>query len=233
MSAHTPTLLLDHAIVLVRELHAAEQVLQDAGFALGRSGQHPGLGTHNRLVMFGGGPYLELLAVHTPLPDNAAYRALLAERACTLGLALHSADVPATRQRLLTTDMSCIDIGSVIDAARPLPDGRVARFSILRLAPRALPTAFGFFCQHHTPAAVWENPGAPGPRIAALQASSDAAPLHPALAAETLVTPGAGAAPVALLAAARHGRPVLCLDDGRQLALGAQGLHLTTGEALP
>jgi hypothetical protein len=225
----TPTLLLDHAIVLVRELRAAEGVLQDAGFVLGRGGEHPGLGTHNRLVMFGGGPYLELLAVHTPLADNAPYRALLARSACALGLALHSADVQATRRRLLEPAATGTEPGEVIEASRALPDGRIARFSILRVAPGALPAAFGFFCQHHTPDAVWEDAPAPaqGPRIAALQPATDATLLHPALAAEPVVTPGSGAVELPLLAPARHGWPVLRLSSGARLVLGEQGLRVS------
>ncbi len=224
------TVLLDHAIVLVRDLRAAEAVLEGAGFALGRAGEHPGLGTHNRLVLFDDGPYLELLAVLTPLPDNAPYRALLADRACALGLALHSADALATWQRLT---MAGLEPAPVIEASRPLPDGRIARFSLVRFGPGRLPAEFGFYCQHHTPQAVWEVPAArparpaqraEGRRIVAVAPAPDVAPLHPALAAETAVTPGCGAAPVVMQAPARHGWPVLQLNDGMRLVLGGDSL---------
>jgi hypothetical protein len=221
-------LLLDHAIVLVRDLRAAEAVLIDAGIVLGRSGEHPGLGTHNRLVLFEQGPYLELLAVHTPQPDNAAYRALLQDRASALGLALHSADLQATRARLLAAGRP---VGDVLHAARPMPDGGVARFSLLRLAPGGVPADFAFFCQHHTPERVWEAASQPAnPHgLRALQPGSAAPALDAVLGAEHAVTPGCGAVAVDVLPPARHGLATLRWADGARLVIGHEALSYSPG----
>jgi hypothetical protein len=151
-------LLLDHAIVLVRELEAAEDLLLQAGFVLGRAGFHPGLGTRNRLVLLPRGPYLELLAVQQPGPANAAYQALLMGAHCVLGLALASGDIQASALRL---SRAGVEAGLPIQACRPLPtddgrEGRQARFSLLPLPIGALGAGFAFHCQHHTPQWVWE-----------------------------------------------------------------------------
>ena len=53
---------LDHVLIAVHSLEqAAETFSHDLGFRLTPEGVHPGRGTHNRLIVFGG-EYLELIA---------------------------------------------------------------------------------------------------------------------------------------------------------------------------
>lgn len=66
---------LDHVVVLVPELDEAVEAYRQAGFTVVRGGVHPG-GTHNALISFADGSYLELLAFYSPNPDHWWYRFL-------------------------------------------------------------------------------------------------------------------------------------------------------------
>jgi catechol 2,3-dioxygenase-like lactoylglutathione lyase family enzyme len=93
----SPLDALDHVIVAVRDLDAAER---RHGELLGRRvswrGEHPGLGTANALFRLDG-LYLELLAARGEGPLATALRARLAgEGEGALGLALRTADAEAT-----------------------------------------------------------------------------------------------------------------------------------------
>ncbi|ACM06783.1 VOC family protein [Thermomicrobium roseum] len=61
---------IDHLVVLVPDLEAAIQEYRGAGFTVVPGGTHP-TGTHNALIGFGDGAYLELLAFYE---DNPAHR---------------------------------------------------------------------------------------------------------------------------------------------------------------
>ena len=58
-------LILDHVLIAVRDLDAAKDTFERLGFKVTPEGKHPGRGTSNRLVVFGG-EYLELISVHDP-----------------------------------------------------------------------------------------------------------------------------------------------------------------------
>jgi hypothetical protein len=154
-------LAIDHVVLLVPDLPAAESALAAAGLVPGRAGAHPGLGTVNRLLMFERGPYLELLAVAEALPANARYRRLLAEAAgaAVAGLALAVDDPAELAWRL---DAAGVPRGEAFEARRPLPDepgappARVARFGLLPIDAAATPGGFAFGCHHATPELVWE-----------------------------------------------------------------------------
>ena len=61
-------LILDHVLIAVRDLDAAKDTFERLGFKVTPEGKHPGRGTSNRLVVFGG-EYLELISVHDPEGD--------------------------------------------------------------------------------------------------------------------------------------------------------------------
>jgi len=61
---------IDHLVVLVPDLEAAMQEYRRAGFTVVPGGTQP-TGTHNALIGFGDGAYLELLAFYE---DNPAHR---------------------------------------------------------------------------------------------------------------------------------------------------------------
>ena len=53
---------LDHVVILVNELAAAVRDYAALGFTVTQGGEHKGLGTHNALIPFADGAYLELIA---------------------------------------------------------------------------------------------------------------------------------------------------------------------------
>jgi catechol 2,3-dioxygenase-like lactoylglutathione lyase family enzyme len=61
---------IDHLVVVVRDLDAAGKSYTDLGFTVVPGGRHPGIGTHNGLIAFGDGAYLELIAFYEPRPDH-------------------------------------------------------------------------------------------------------------------------------------------------------------------
>lgn len=60
---------IDHLVVVVSDLEAAIASYEQLGFTVVRGGRHP-VGTHNALIAFADGAYLELIAFHAPNPRH-------------------------------------------------------------------------------------------------------------------------------------------------------------------
>jgi glyoxalase-like protein len=73
-------LAFDHAVLAVGDLDVAVGQWEHAGFTVIRGGVHPALGTHNALIAFADGTYLELLA------PREAWRLRMLRVARALGL---------------------------------------------------------------------------------------------------------------------------------------------------
>ena len=150
------TLGLDHAIILGRNLDAAEVRLAALGFRPTPRGHHSAaMGTANTTVMFADLTYIEVMGVVADTPLNADIRARLAIREGVAGLAFKTDDARAAAAEYAQAGIAD---GTAVDFARPvaLPEGeREAAFSIARLTPAATPGCFAFVCQHHTPEITW------------------------------------------------------------------------------
>jgi catechol 2,3-dioxygenase-like lactoylglutathione lyase family enzyme len=66
---------IDHIVIAVPELDAAIRSYGDAGFTVVRGGRH-NIGTHNALIAFADGAYLELIAFLNPIPGHPWHAAL-------------------------------------------------------------------------------------------------------------------------------------------------------------
>ncbi len=66
---------IDHIVVAVQDLETAIREFGAAGFTVVRGGRH-NIGTHNALIAFADGSYIELIAFLTPIPAHPWYRAL-------------------------------------------------------------------------------------------------------------------------------------------------------------
>jgi catechol 2,3-dioxygenase-like lactoylglutathione lyase family enzyme len=60
---------IDHFVVVVSELEAAIASYTQAGFTVVRGGKH-NIGTHNALIAFADGTYIELIAFLNPVPGH-------------------------------------------------------------------------------------------------------------------------------------------------------------------
>jgi len=66
---------IDHFVVVVPELEAAIKSYDELGFTVVRGGKH-NIGTHNALIAFGDGSYVELIAFLTPVAGHPWYDAM-------------------------------------------------------------------------------------------------------------------------------------------------------------
>ena len=64
------SLQLDHLVILVRDLESAIADYTALGFTVQRGGTHADGATHNALVGFADGSYLELIAFLKPAPAH-------------------------------------------------------------------------------------------------------------------------------------------------------------------
>lgn len=60
---------IDHLVIAVRDLEAASRSYAELGFTVVAGGRHP-VGTHNALISFEDGSYLELIAFYEPSPAH-------------------------------------------------------------------------------------------------------------------------------------------------------------------
>ena len=147
-----PLPVLDHVVVNVRDgLDDAATLWERLGFMLTPRGHHT-LGSSNHLAVFGG-DYLELLGVQ---PGNArtdvldwpvglnglVFKTYDADAAY---LGLHAAGVPALPVQAFSRPVETP--GGAQDAA----------FRTVRIERDATPAGRMFFCQHLTPALVWDG----------------------------------------------------------------------------
>jgi catechol 2,3-dioxygenase-like lactoylglutathione lyase family enzyme len=66
---------IDHLVIVVPELEAAIASYRGLGFTVVPGGRHP-IGTHNALIAFADGSYLELIAFFEPSPQHRWYQRL-------------------------------------------------------------------------------------------------------------------------------------------------------------
>lgn len=60
---------IDHLVVAVPDLETARRSYTELGFTVVPGGRHP-VGTHNALISFADGSYIELIAFYEPCPDH-------------------------------------------------------------------------------------------------------------------------------------------------------------------
>jgi catechol 2,3-dioxygenase-like lactoylglutathione lyase family enzyme len=141
-------LALDHIVIAVADLDRAMADYHALGFQVLPGGQHPGRTSHNALVVFADGAYLELIAWRAPAPDERWYRTLSAHGEGLVDYALLPADtaqaLAEARARGLHT------LTGPLDGGRLRPDGAQLRWQTARHATPDVP----FLCGDVTPRAL-------------------------------------------------------------------------------
>lgn len=105
---------IDHVVILVRDLVAAMDDYAALGFTVTPGGVHADGATHNALVAFADGSYLELIAFRRKAPDHIWWR--------------HTADGEGLIDFALLPDAIDEDVAAArargLEIAGPLPGGR-------------------------------------------------------------------------------------------------------------
>lgn len=141
---------LDHAVILVRDLDAAQRSFARMGLTLTPRGTHS-LGSQNHCIMFER-DYLELMAVPRPHPALAYFSDFLA-RGEGLGALVLATDDAGALYAELAADGIAAD--APLDFSRPVADLGEARFRLLQLAVDEVPGCRVLACQHFTRDLVW------------------------------------------------------------------------------
>ena len=110
---------IDHLVILVESLEQAIADYERLGFQVVRGGEHPG-GTHNALVGFADGSYLELIAFQQPdQPSTHRWHRFLGTGFGLVDFALRCDDVDAAAARLQAAGLDY----QVAPGARQTPQG--------------------------------------------------------------------------------------------------------------
>ncbi len=143
-------LIIDHVLIAVRDLDAAKDTFETLGFKVTPEGRHPGRGTSNRLVVFGG-EYLELISVHDPEGDlfRPNLPSFLDSRE---GLFIFSMGTPDVHGRARSVREAGVLITDPVKGSRQAADGTTAySWTQAEIDPEAMPGSQTFFIQHdHT-----------------------------------------------------------------------------------
>ena len=138
-------LTLDHVILAVDDLEAASATMRAEGFTVMPGGVHGNGVTHNALVVFEDGAYIELLApTGKPGGDAVGYAPLLAKGEGWSGFALHSDNLKKDLQALRGRGVAVAD---PTQGSRQLPSGEAIRWQTAMLPDTLSP----FYIQDETP----------------------------------------------------------------------------------
>jgi hypothetical protein len=131
-------LRIDHLLIAVHDLTTAVENFTTAGFTVYPGGVHASGATHNALVIFADGTYLELLAPtgQPAKPGAPDYTFMLARGEGWAGMCLSSDDLPADAEAMRERGAN---IGPIGEGGRVRPDGVEMRWRALWIDELPLP----------------------------------------------------------------------------------------------
>lgn len=138
------TLALDHVVIAVGDLAATVEDYRRLGFTVQIGGDHPGRTSHNALVVFDDGSYLELIAWKAPAPSERWYAHHQAHGDGFVDFALLPDGVEA---RVASAKARGLALNGPIDGGRVRPDGVRLAWQTARQTTFDLP----FLCGDVTP----------------------------------------------------------------------------------
>jgi hypothetical protein len=148
-----PGFRFDHAVLLVSDLVAAAADFARLGFTVAPGGEHAGGASHNALIVFADGGYLELIAFrHVPPPAERTgfQRRFLRFGAGHEGLVDFALLPPDLDRALERARRGGIEIDGPIDGGRVRPDGERIAWRLAVPEGVDLP----FLCADVTPRAL-------------------------------------------------------------------------------
>jgi catechol 2,3-dioxygenase-like lactoylglutathione lyase family enzyme len=135
---------LDHVVIAVSDLAKAVEDYRALGFTVQRGGRHPGRTSHNALVVFEDGAYLELIAWQEPGPAERWYNEHARHGDGLMDFALLPED---TARAIEEAKGRGLALTGPLDGGRVRPDGRELKWQTARQATFDLP----FLCGDITP----------------------------------------------------------------------------------
>lgn len=138
---------LDHVVIAVADLERAIADYRSLGFTVQAGGRHPGRTSHNALVVFDDGAYLELIAWTAPNPAERWNVAHIAHGDGYMDFALIPEDLPRATAEAKARGLP---LNGPIDGGRVRPDGAKLEWQTARQLTFDLP----FFCGDVTPRAL-------------------------------------------------------------------------------
>lgn len=134
---------IDHIVVAVRDLKAATVDFSNAGFTVTPGGEHTGGSTHNALVAFADGAYIELIAWKDPdTPVDTQWWRRFQAGEGFIDYALRTDDLDAEVARLRA---SALDVPEPRAGGRTRPDGQRVEWRNLEFGPGSS-GSLPFFC---------------------------------------------------------------------------------------
>jgi catechol 2,3-dioxygenase-like lactoylglutathione lyase family enzyme len=139
---------VDHVVIVVRALERASRVYRALGFSVQPGGVHGDGASHNALVGFADGSYLELFAfLDTTAPRHPAWLATLERGGGISDLCLRTDDLAAEVRRLQAAGLPYPD---PIPMSRRRPDGRLVAWR-LSVPARSARSWLPFLIEDDTP----------------------------------------------------------------------------------
>ena len=135
---------LDHVVIAFNDLDRAVEDYRARGFSVTPGGRHPGRTSHNALVIFEDGSYLELIAWTETNPAERWNNVLRAHGEGYMDFALLPEDVP---RAIDEARLRGLRLAGPVDGSRVRPDGKELRWQTARQATYDLP----FLCGDLTP----------------------------------------------------------------------------------
>lgn len=135
---------LDHVVIAVADLERTIADYRSLGFTVEPGGRHPGRTSHNALVVFEDGAYLELIAWSAPNPAERWNVELAKHGEGLMDFALLPEDVPRAIEEAKSRGLA---LSGPIEGGRVRPDGRKLEWRTGRQSTFDLP----FLCGDVTP----------------------------------------------------------------------------------
>lgn len=140
---------IDHAVIVVRDLPTARRDYTALGFTVVAGGTHADGATHNALIAFADGSYLELLAFTAPAqPQSHPWWPRLAEGEGLEDFAFLSNNLPADSDRWRAVNPA---VAGPLAGGRARPDGQQLRWRTTRVPPGTGDAALPFVIEDITP----------------------------------------------------------------------------------
>ncbi len=151
------SLLYDHAVVAARDLDALTETFADVGLDPEYGGEHEHDVTHNSLLGFDDGSYIELISTSEPDATPSRRRDFILNDAGPCGWALETDDVVAVAEEM---EARGIDVELTELHQRETPDGNVAKWQLAYLGPGEPGSTLPFVIEDRTPREYRVEPSA-------------------------------------------------------------------------